>query len=142
RSVRSGPLCSGNPTNRRRTSDRWVEGRYGARRGRRLHKGLDIECKGGATVYAPFDMTLEGKVIVYTDWHQPQRRSSAIDNGISFTAGDICFYLWYMEPDKTSGEVKKGEKIGTMLNMQEVYSEMTSHVHLQRCDKSDPTRYL
>lgn len=30
--VKFGQLCEGNPTNSRRTSDRWGQGQYGARR--------------------------------------------------------------------------------------------------------------
>lgn len=47
-------------------------------RGDRIHKGLDIVCNDGAVVYAPFDVTLNGGVIVYTD---PKKK--AINNGIN-----------------------------------------------------------
>ncbi|XP_078145321.1 leukocyte cell-derived chemotaxin-2-like [Centroberyx gerrardi] len=135
--VRFGPLCSGNPTNQRRTRDSWGEGRYGARRGSRLHKGLDIVCSDGATVYAPFDVTLNGKVIVYTD-----PKKAAINNGINLSGEGLCFKLFYVKPDRTSGVVRKGQRLGTMLPMQSVYPGITSHVHVQMCDKSDPTRYF
>lgn len=46
--------------------------------GDRTHKGLDIACSDGAVVYAPFDVTLNGGVIVYTD---PTKK--AINNGIN-----------------------------------------------------------
>uniref|UniRef100_A0AAX7V6W2 Secreted protein n=1 Tax=Astatotilapia calliptera TaxID=8154 RepID=A0AAX7V6W2_ASTCA len=42
--VKFGQLCSSNPSNSRRTSDRWGQGQYGAGRGTRLHQGLDIKC--------------------------------------------------------------------------------------------------
>lgn len=51
----------------------------------------------------------------------------------------MCFKLWYFRPLKTSGTVGKGELIGTMLPMQSVYPGMTSHVHFEKCDKTDPT---
>lgn len=47
-------------------------------RGDRVHKGLDIMCTDGSTVYAPFDVTLHGNVIVYTD---PAK--AAINHGIN-----------------------------------------------------------
>uniref|UniRef100_A0A4W6FSB0 Uncharacterized protein n=1 Tax=Lates calcarifer TaxID=8187 RepID=A0A4W6FSB0_LATCA len=101
-----------NSNNRRRTSDTWGEGRYGARRD---HKGLDIVCSDGSTVLAPFDVTLEGGLTVYSD---PNK--AAINRG-------LCFKLFYVRPDRTSGSVRKGQRIGTMLPMQEM------------CDRTDPT---
>lgn len=51
-------------------------------RGSRTHRGLDIVCDDGATVYAPFDVTIERKVIVYTD---PAK--AAINNGLELRGG-------------------------------------------------------
>ena len=47
-------------------------------RGSRKHMGIDIWCRDGATVYAPFDVTLHGRVTVYTD---PEK--AAINDGIN-----------------------------------------------------------
>ncbi|XP_038159118.1 leukocyte cell-derived chemotaxin-2-like [Cyprinodon tularosa] len=135
--VEFGQLCQGNPSNRRRTSDRYGQGHYGASRGGRLHKGVDIECSDGSVVYAPFDVTLHGKVIVYND-----RSKAAINEGINLRGEGHCFKLFYVRPDKTTGSVTKGERIGTMLPMQSVYPGITSHVHIQMCDKSDPTAMI
>ncbi|KAF7649823.1 hypothetical protein LDENG_00135420 [Lucifuga dentata] len=135
--VRFSQLCSGNSNNARRTSDSWGQGAYGAGRGTRTHKGLDIVCSDGATVYAPFDVTLHGKLTVYTD-----SRKAAINEGINLRGEGLCFKLFYVRPDKTSGEVRKGQRLGVMLPMQTVYPGITSHVHVQMCDKSDPTSYF
>ncbi|XP_054483058.1 leukocyte cell-derived chemotaxin-2-like [Anoplopoma fimbria] len=135
--VKFGQLCSGNSANTRRTSDSWGQGHYGARRGTREHKGLDVVCRDGSTVYAPFDVTLHGGVIVYTD---PNK--AAINNGINLRGEGLCFKLFYVQPDRTSGSVRKGERIGVMLPMQTVYRGITSHVHVQMCDKSNPTPYF
>ncbi|XP_055745239.1 leukocyte cell-derived chemotaxin-2-like [Salvelinus fontinalis] len=135
--VKFGQLCSGNSSNRRRTGDRWGQGHYGARRGDRVHQGLDIVCNDGDTVYAPFDVKLNGKVIVYTD-----PKKAAINEGINLSGEGLCFKLFYVKPDKYSGVVKKGQRIGTLLTMQSVYPGITSHVHVQMCDKSDPTKFF
>ncbi|KAM6964531.1 leukocyte cell-derived chemotaxin-2-like [Tautogolabrus adspersus] len=135
--VQFGPLCAGNPNNRRRISDSWGQGRYGAPRGSRTHKGLDIVCEDGSVVYAPFDVTLGGRVIVYTD---PNK--AAINNGINLNGGGLKFKLFYVQPDRVSGTVRKGERIGVMLPMQQVYPGITSHVHVQMSDRSDPTPYF
>ncbi|XP_069015981.1 leukocyte cell-derived chemotaxin-2-like isoform X1 [Embiotoca jacksoni] len=135
--VRFGQLCSGNVANSRRTSDIFGQGHYGARRQNRDHKGLDIVCQDGSTVYAPFDVTLHGKLTVYTD-----RTKDAINEGINLRGEGLCFKLFYVRSDRTSGTVRKGERIGTMLPMQSVYRGITSHVHVQMCDRSDPTPYI
>ncbi|KAM9336373.1 leukocyte cell-derived chemotaxin-2-like [Symphorus nematophorus] len=135
--VKFGQLCSGNAANSRRRTDRWGQGHYGARRGDRDHKGLDIVCSDGSTVHAPFDATLGGKVIVYTD-----PRKAAINNGIILRGEGLCIKLFYVQPDRTSGTVTKGQRIGLMLPMQDVYPEITSHVHVQMCDRTDPTPYF
>uniref|UniRef100_A0AAZ3PXM2 Leukocyte cell-derived chemotaxin 2 n=1 Tax=Oncorhynchus tshawytscha TaxID=74940 RepID=A0AAZ3PXM2_ONCTS len=88
-------------------------------------------------VYAPFDVKLNGKVIVYTD-----PKKAAINDGINLSGEGLCFKLFYVKPDKYSGVVKKGQRIGTMLTMQSVYPGITSHVHVQMCDKSDPTKFF
>ncbi|XP_040922538.1 leukocyte cell-derived chemotaxin-2-like [Toxotes jaculatrix] len=135
--VKFGQLCSGNSENSRRTSDSWGQGHYGARRGNRDHRGLDIMCSDDSIVYAPFDVTLHGKVIVYTD---PEK--AAINSGINLEGEGLCFKLFYVRPDRTSGSVRKGERIGIMLPMQSVYPGITSHIHVQMCDKTDPTPYF
>ncbi|KAM7370283.1 hypothetical protein PAMP_009844 [Pampus punctatissimus] len=106
-------------------------------RGGRDHQGLDIVCSDGSEVIAPFDVTLHGKLTVYSD-----TRKAAINSGINLRGAGLCFKLFYVNPDRTSGSVRKGERIGTMLPMQSVYPEITSHVHVQMCDRSDPTGYF
>ncbi|XP_049420202.1 leukocyte cell-derived chemotaxin-2-like [Epinephelus fuscoguttatus] len=136
--VKFGQLCDGNPSNTRRTSDTWGHGHYGASRETRQHKGLDIVCQDGSVVYAPFDVTLHGKVIVY---NKPEK--AAIDSGINLRGENLCFKLFYVQPDRTSGTVRKGERLGVMLPMQSVYPGITSHIHVQMCNREiDPTQYF
>ncbi|KAI3364791.1 hypothetical protein L3Q82_000905 [Scortum barcoo] len=106
-------------------------------RGDRTHQGLDIVCRDGSAVYAPFDVTLHGKVTVY---NRPEK--AAIDSGINLHGQGLRFKLFYVQPDKTSGSVRKGQRIGTMLPMQSVYPGITSHIHVQMYDRSDPTPYF
>lgn len=48
-------------------------------------------CADGATVYAPFDVTINRKVIVYTD---PAK--AAINNGLQLTGGgSYCFLIFF-----------------------------------------------
>lgn len=133
--VTFGPLCSGNPSNRKRGCDTKGCGKYGAGRGKRKHMGLDIVCADGATVYAPFDVKLNGR-------SRPYGNNNAIDNGINLSGEGLCFKLFYVKPDRYTGTLKKGQRIGSLLPMQSVYPGITSHVHVQMCDKSDPTKYF
>uniref|UniRef100_A0A8C4SJZ6 M23ase beta-sheet core domain-containing protein n=1 Tax=Erpetoichthys calabaricus TaxID=27687 RepID=A0A8C4SJZ6_ERPCA len=131
-----GPLCSGYNSNIPRTCDSWGCGQYGASRGNgRKHGGVDIKCGDGSTVYAPFDATLTGQA-------RPYGNGNAIDNGVGLSGQGLCVKLFYLKPYKYTGSVKKGQAIGTLLPMQKVYPGITSHIHVQMCDRSDPTKYL
>ncbi|XP_026136428.1 leukocyte cell-derived chemotaxin-2-like [Carassius auratus] len=136
--VKLGPLCNGNSKNRIRGCDgKYGCGYYGASRdgGKRKHQGVDIVCADGATVYAPFNVKLNGKAA-------PYKKNNAINDGINLSGEGLCFKLFYVKPIKYSGTLRKGQKIGTMLPMQKVYPGITSHLHFQMCDKSDPTKYF
>ncbi|XP_038642865.1 leukocyte cell-derived chemotaxin-2-like [Scyliorhinus canicula] len=133
---RWGSLCAGNPTNRVRGSDTWGSGAYGAPRGSRTHKGVDVVCSDGSDVYAPFDGTLVRRA-------NPYSRSNAINNGVMLRGSGYCVKIFYIQPQSYSGNVAKGETIGQLLRMQSVYPGITSHVHIQMCDTSvDPTPNL
>ncbi|XP_028264346.1 leukocyte cell-derived chemotaxin-2 [Parambassis ranga] len=137
--VRFGQLCAGNPTNTRRTSDRHGQGHYGAGRGGRTHEGLDIVCDDGSAVYAPFDVSLQGG---HSPYRSPSNKQVAINQGIRLRGEGLCFSLFYVRPDRVSGSVRRGERLGTLLPMQSVYPGITSHIHVQMCDRSDPTPHF
>ncbi|KAG7217814.1 hypothetical protein INR49_020876 [Caranx melampygus] len=102
------------------------------------HEGVDIVCQDGSDVYAPFDVTLNGRLLVY---NRPEKAAMTVASTSAERVGlyGLCFKLFYVRPDRTSGTVRKGQKIGTMLPMQSVYPGITSHIHIQMCDKSDPS---
>ncbi|XP_062380452.1 leukocyte cell derived chemotaxin 2, tandem duplicate 1 [Sardina pilchardus] len=137
--VKFGALCSGNPTNQKRGCDVKGCGNYGAKRGSRTHKGLDIVCNDGATVYAPFDVQLNGKAVPYGS---PSDLQKLINDGVNLSGEGLCFKLFYVKPDKYRGSLKKGDRIGILHPMQRVYRGITSHTHVQMCDRSDPTKYF
>ncbi|CAM4615007.1 unnamed protein product [Leuciscus chuanchicus] len=119
--VKFGRLCSSSPSNRIRRCDRLGCGNYGAKRGNRKHLGLDIACTDGATVYAPFDVKLNGR-------SRPYGNKNAIDDGINLSGKGLCLKLFYVKPDRYTGTLKKGQRIGSMLPMQSVYRGITSHM--------------
>nr|XP_025037023.1 myeloid protein 1-like [Pelodiscus sinensis] len=131
-----GMICAGNPKNKPRRCDRLGCGHYGAPRlGGRKHRGVDVICRDGSTVYAPFSGTIGGQV-------KPYRKNNAINNGLLLRGSGFCIHIFYIRPVKYRGRIRKGQKIGVMLPMQRVYRGITSHVHVQNCNLSDPTRNL
>ncbi|XP_067827941.1 leukocyte cell-derived chemotaxin-2-like [Heptranchias perlo] len=131
-----GGLCAGNPSNKVRGTDKFGSGAYGASRGSRKHKGVDVVCRDGSTVYAPFSGRLVRR-------ENPFGNGNAIDNGVRLEGSGHCVVIFAFAPDRYTGNVSKGQKIGRMLEMQSVYPGITSHVHIQMCDTSiNPTRYL
>ncbi|XP_075297738.1 leukocyte cell-derived chemotaxin-2-like [Opisthocomus hoazin] len=128
-------ICSGNPTNKIRGCDRYGCGHFGAGRGSRKHKGVDVVCQDGSVVYAPFTGKIDKQA-------RPYGNGNAIDNGLQLSGSGFCIKMFYIKPVKYSGPVKRGEKIGVLLPMQRVYRGITSHVHIQNCDLTDPTRNL
>ncbi|XP_034773091.2 leukocyte cell-derived chemotaxin-2-like [Acipenser ruthenus] len=131
-----GVLCRGYIQNVARACDKLGCGHYGARRvGGRSHGGVDVKCSDGSAVYAPFDGKLVGRI-------RPYGNKNKIDDGFKLIGNGLCVMFFYIKPDKYTGNVKKGQRIGTMLPMQAVYPGITSHIHVQMCDRSNPTRYL
>uniref|UniRef100_A0A674K7B5 Uncharacterized protein n=1 Tax=Terrapene triunguis TaxID=2587831 RepID=A0A674K7B5_9SAUR len=77
-----GMICAGNPSNKIRGCDRFGCGHYGTSI---RHLGVDVICKDGSTVYAPFSGTIERRV-------NPNRRNNAINNGIQLRGSDRLHY--------------------------------------------------
>ncbi|XP_075399233.1 leukocyte cell-derived chemotaxin-2 [Tenrec ecaudatus] len=136
--VWAGPwatLCAGKSYNEIRTCDSFGCGHYSAKRTHRLHRGVDVVCSDGTTVYAPFT----GKIVRQA---KPYRKENAINNGVQISGQDFCVKMFYIKPIKYKGTISKGERLGTLLPMQTVYPGIQSHVHVENCDGSDPTGNL
>ncbi|XP_048449800.1 leukocyte cell-derived chemotaxin-2-like, partial [Rhincodon typus] len=103
--------------------------------GNREHSGADVICNDGSTIYAPFTGRLIGRA-------NPYGNGNEIDNGVLLQGSGYCVKIFYVAPDRYSGPISKGQALGTLLNLQDVYPGIISHVHIQMCDKSDPTPYL
>uniref|UniRef100_UPI00398F6C93 leukocyte cell-derived chemotaxin-2-like n=1 Tax=Pristiophorus japonicus TaxID=55135 RepID=UPI00398F6C93 len=131
-----GSICEGNLCNDVRELDKFGSGEYGASRGQRTHKGVDVICEDGATVYAPFS----GKLVKRAN---PYGNGNAIDNGVQLEGASYCVKIFYVAPERYTGSILKGQKIGILLKMQSVYPGITSHVHIEMCNTStDPTSHL
>uniref|UniRef100_A0A8C8SFR6 Leukocyte cell-derived chemotaxin-2 n=1 Tax=Pelusios castaneus TaxID=367368 RepID=A0A8C8SFR6_9SAUR len=130
-----GMICAGNPRNKIRGCDRHGCGHYKAPRINGLHLGVDVNCRDGSTVYAPFTGVIGGRV-------NPYKKNNAINNGLLLRGSGFCIHMFYIRPVRYSGRITKGQKIGVMLPMQRVYPGITSHVHVQNCNLSNPTGNL
>uniref|UniRef100_A0A8C3H9N8 Uncharacterized protein n=1 Tax=Chrysemys picta bellii TaxID=8478 RepID=A0A8C3H9N8_CHRPI len=108
------PICAGNPRNKIRGCDIY-EHFF-------CNQGVDVICRDGSTVYAPFSGVIRGQV--------------------NPTPLERIMPLIMALPVSYRGRINKGQKIGVMLPMQSIYRDITSHVHVQNCDLSDPTRNL
>uniref|UniRef100_A0A674K7D8 Peptidase M23 domain-containing protein n=1 Tax=Terrapene triunguis TaxID=2587831 RepID=A0A674K7D8_9SAUR len=86
-------------------------------------------------MYAPFSGTIERQVI-------PYKISNAINNGLQLHGSGFCVKMLYMQPVKYGGQIPKGNEIGVMLPMQRVYPGITSHVHIENCNRTDLTGNL
>ncbi|XP_009994005.1 PREDICTED: leukocyte cell-derived chemotaxin-2-like [Chaetura pelagica] len=130
-----GKVCSSQSANKLRGCDSWGCGGYNSPRGARKHKGVDLVCKDGSDVLAPFSGKIDKQA-------KPYGNGNSIDNGLQLSGSGFCVKIFYIKPIKFSGPIKKGEKIGVLLPMQKVYRGIISHVHIQNCDLSDPTPYV
>ncbi|NXI96016.1 MIM1 protein, partial [Psophia crepitans] len=130
-------ICSGNPTNEIRGCDRYGCGYYGAPRqnGKGKHSAVDVICADGATVFAPFSGELSGPIKFF-------QNGNAIDDGVKISGSGFCVKLVCIHPIRYHGRIHKGQVLGRMLPMQRVFPGITSHIHVENCDHSDPTGNL
>ncbi|NXL88277.1 MIM1 protein, partial [Alectura lathami] len=131
-------VCSGNPTNEIRGCDKYGCGFFGAprRNGKGAkHEGVDVICSDGATVYAPFSGELSGPIRFF-------HNGNAIDDGVQIRGSGFCVKLLCIHPLRYHGSISKGQVLGRMLPMQRVFPGIISHIHVENCDRSDPTRNL
>ncbi|XP_029814657.1 myeloid protein 1, partial [Manacus vitellinus] len=130
-------VCAGNPTNEIRGCDKYGCGYYGAprRNGKGKHRAVDVICADGATVYAPFSGQLSGPVKFF-------HNGNAIDDGVQIQGSGFCVKLLCIHPIRYNGAISKGQVLGKMLPMQRVFPGITSHIHIENCDHSDPTSNL
>lgn len=119
-------------------------GEYGAPRGSRTHKGIDLVCEGGTMIMSACDgVVTRTRGIVYSDpaksfWHYIEVMDR---NGVQ----NRYFYVeqWEIQPGQ---HVMKGEPIGVAQGIEGQYPGITPHIHYEvRKGKNDylnPVEYL
>ncbi len=99
-------------------------GHYGASRGTRTHKGIDLNCKPLTIVYAPVAGTVTKVGYPYSD-DLSYRYVEISDQG-------YCFRVFYVEPLVEKGQkVSKSTIIGEAQDLRTRYSGITNHVHFE-----------
>ena len=109
-----------------RTNDPWGGGHYGASRGTRTHRGLDIRVRPNEPVYSP----ITGQIL---------RKAYPYANDLSYTGVLIKgrfewsrfeVKMFYLEPIFL-GKVDAGQLIGRAQNLENKYSGITNHIHIE-----------
>lgn len=105
-------------------------GHYGASRGGRSHKGVDIIVTEGQTIKSP----ISGKV---TRYPQPYA-GDARYKGIEIVGDEYKVKIFYVVPTVAIGtQVTAGTAIATAQDISEKYGDgMTNHAHLEVYTKS------
>ncbi|XP_032811016.1 uncharacterized protein LOC116942815 [Petromyzon marinus] len=131
------PFCHGHVVNVVRGCEgKFGCGHYRSPRPHGKHMGVDIICLDGRRVNAPFKGELKGLARAY-------KKNNAINDGVKLSNAAFCIKIVYIHADRYTGTVDIGQPIGYLLNVQRVYPGITSHIHIEMCDKSkDPTFYL
>ncbi|RMX53586.1 hypothetical protein pdam_00004360 [Pocillopora damicornis] len=114
-------------------TDRHGSGAFGAPRGSRTHKGVDIVCAVGSRVYAPFPASVVRGLTVYS---ASKHRGKPYNTGLELRGtGAWTGYkvkMFYVRKTISNGRiVASGDSIGTMTDRASVDPGMTNHVHVQ-----------
>lgn len=120
-----------------RTPDAWGSGAFGASRGDRRHRGLDLIVDPGDAIYAPMDGTLVREVRPYAS---DPRYSGVLIRG----AGGVEIKIFYVS-GWSLGPVSAGDEIGVAQDLRPKYPAITNHVHVEVFidgSRVDPTSHF
>lgn len=109
-----------------RTSDRFGSGQYGASRGNRTHKGLDISTTPGEQVYSPISGNVIRETIPYAN--DPSLKGLLIKGTGTWAGYEVR--IFYMQGSFT-GAVSEGQLIGQAQSLQGKYPGITNHIHIE-----------
>lgn len=136
-----GNLLSGRQVMR---NDSEGHGHFGASRGSRKHKGVDLVVIPGATVYSPINGKVVRAVKPYAD---DDVLSGILIDGTGEHEG-FQFKILYIKPDAVliGNSVTKGQRIGIAQAVSRKHgAAMTDHIHVEFIamgQLADPTKFL
>ena len=128
------------PTGRNeiRQPDNHGQGYYGAKRGDRKHKGIDLVCSPGQVIFSP----ITGVVI-----REAKPYAGMEYSGLLIQGTNIEIKMFYFEPDprffgrESTQHVQAGQPVGIAQKISDRYTGMTDHIHLQ-IESIDPELLL
>lgn len=126
-----------------RTSDKHGEGHYGAPRGTRTHRGIDIACYGGSVIKSPH----HGRVTKISYPYNPKDLKKGHLRYVQITEKDnhLCRYF-YVSPSVSVGDlISPGDIIGIAQGLLKIYPGITDHIHYEVIHNGnyiDPIKYM
>lgn len=104
-------------------------GSFGASRGTRTHKGLDVLAKKGDIVKAPFDCVINRLGFVYSGDYNYKLIEVTGTNVYKDYKCKIMYSVTNFSPSKK--EFKQGEKIGVAQDIAKKYTSVKNHLHYE-----------
>jgi hypothetical protein len=115
-----------NPTGQGLRNDRAGLGSWGAPRGTRKHKGIDLLCCPDQPIWSPIDGLIVREARPY---------ASGQYSGVLIEGDGVEVKIFYFEPDRSliGQRVAAGQAIGTAQDITERYPNqgMRPHIHLE-----------
>lgn len=121
------------PTGKGIRVDLGGDGHYGAKRGKKKHRGLDFLCEPGQKVLSPLDSKFARIALPYEDDLQW--------SGVLLVCGAVAVKIFYLLPDVSlqGTWVQQGQVIGIAQDIREKYRpkdpgkpfHMRPHIHLE-----------
>lgn len=111
-----------------RTHDNWGSGAYGAGRGGRVHKGVDMVCQKGDMV-----RTMRDGVVTKIGYpYKPSDPKKGYFRYVEVAVGNERHRYFYVAPLVAVGErVERHQIIGRAQGIADHYPGMTEHVHVE-----------
>ncbi|KAJ7360366.1 Peptidase M23 [Desmophyllum pertusum] len=106
-------ICSKNPSNRIRGRDAYGSGAWGASRGSRTHKGIDILCTVRSSVYTPFPAKVLRRSNPYLNNNAAYNTGIYLEGTGSWSGYKVK--MWYVTKQVSNGkQLSAGSYIGSM----------------------------
>jgi len=125
---------------RLRSEDAWGSGDYGAPRGSRRHRGIDLVVSPGEIILSPMDAVVVREAAPYED--------DAAYRGLLLRGlGEWIGYelkMFYLVPT-AAGTLRAGDPLGLAQDISLKYPGITNHIHLELWHQGrtiDPTPFL
>lgn len=109
------------------------DGHFGASRsgGRRTHRGIDIRCREGVSVYSPIEGVVTRKAYPYGDYGRNRKWEGCVIKGMGAYEG-FEIKIFYMIPHRIGHYVEPGDYVGVSQAISKKYSRsMLDHLHVE-----------